>query len=108
MLDENRAYIRITEFDDVTVNQFADALATMRGSGMKGLILDLRGNPGGSLDAVVDIARMMLPEGLVVYTEDKEGKRTEYDCDGAHELEAVSYTHLVWKQQRTLIWQYMT
>ena len=87
MLDENRAYIRITEFDDVTVNQFADALATMRGSGMKGLILDLRGNPGGSLDAVVDIARMMLPEGLVVYTEDKEGKRTEYDCDGAHELE---------------------
>ncbi len=87
MLDENRAYIRITEFDDVTVNQFADALATMRGSGMKGLILDLRGNPGGSLDAVVDIARMLLPEGLVVYTEDKEGKRTEYACDGTHELE---------------------
>lgn len=87
MLENNMAYIRITEFEDVSVDQFADAMATMRGSGMEGLILDLRSNPGGSLSAVVDIARMLLPEGLVVYTEDKYGDRDEYRCDGKHKLE---------------------
>ncbi len=50
---------------------------------MEGLILDLRGNPGGNLSAVVEIARMLLPKGLVVYTEDKYGERKEYDCDGS-------------------------
>ena len=50
MLDDDMAYIQIVEFDDVTIDQFTDALATVKGSGMKGLILDLRGNPGGSLD----------------------------------------------------------
>lgn len=87
MLDEEIAYIEITEFDDVTVDQFADALAMAKGSDMKGLVLDLRGNPGGSLSAVVDIARMLLPEGLIVYTEDKNGERSEYRCDGSRKLQ---------------------
>lgn len=87
MLNDDMAYIQITEFDDVTVDQFADALAMAKGSDMKGLILDLRGNPGGNLSAVVDIARMMLPKGLIVYTEDKQGKRKEYKCDGTRQLE---------------------
>ncbi|MDE7252952.1 MAG: S41 family peptidase [Acetatifactor sp.] len=87
MLDEEIAYIEITEFDDVTVDQFADALAMAKGSDMKGLILDLRSNPGGSLSAVVDIARMILPEGLIVYTEDKNGERLEYRCDGSRKLQ---------------------
>lgn len=87
MLENGMAYIEITEFDDVTVDQFAEALAMAKGSDMEGLILDLRGNPGGSLSAVVEIARMMLPEGLIVYTEDKAGKRSEYSCDGKRELE---------------------
>ena len=87
MLENGIAYIQITEFDEVTIDQFADALATARGSGMKGMLLDLRANPGGSLDAVVEIARMLLPEGMVVYTEDKNEKRVEYTCDGSRELE---------------------
>lgn len=87
MLEDGMAYIEITEFDDVTVDQFADALAMAKGSDMKGMILDLRANPGGSLSAVVEIARMMLPEGLIVYTEDKAGKRSEYSCDGNRELQ---------------------
>lgn len=82
MLEDGMAYIQVTEFDEVTVDQFADALATARGSGMKGMILDLRANPGGSLSAVVEMARMLLPEGMIVYTEDKNGKRQEYTCDG--------------------------
>lgn len=87
MLEDGMAYIEITEFDEVTIDQFADALATAKGSGMKGLILDLRGNPGGSLNAVVEMARMILPKGMIVYTEDKNGKRVEYTCDGTRQLE---------------------
>lgn len=87
MLEDDIAYIQITEFDDVTVDQFAEALAMAKGSGMKGMILELRTNPGGSMTAVVDIARMMLPKGLIVYTEDKNGERVEYKCDGKRELD---------------------
>ncbi len=87
MLDNHMAYIQITEFDDVTVDQFTDAMATMRGSGMEGLILDLRANPGGNLTAVVSIARALLPKGLIVYTEDKSGRRDEYTCDGRREID---------------------
>ncbi len=81
-LEGNIGYISISEFDAVTVDQFAEALAMARGDGMEGLILDLRGNPGGSLSAVVEIGRMLLPKGLIVYTEDKYGERNEYTCDG--------------------------
>ena len=86
MLDNNIGYIQITEFDTVTLEQFTEALAVCRGSGMKGLILDLRGNPGGNLNTVCDIAREILPKGLIVYTEDKNGKRTEYTCDGTNQI----------------------
>ncbi len=87
MLDDGMAYILITEFDDITVDQFTEALAVARGNGMKGLILDLRGNPGGSLNAVVEISRRILPKGMIVYTEDKYGHRNEYTCDGTRQLE---------------------
>ena len=86
MLEDDMGLISVSEFDDVTVDQFADALATVKGSGAKGIILDLRGNPGGSLSAVVSMCRMILPEGLIVYTEDKSGKRSEYTCDGSRKL----------------------
>ena len=87
MYDNGVGYIQITEFDEVTTDQFAEALAVIKGSHAKGLILDLRSNPGGSLPVVVDIARSILPKGLIVYTEDKYGEREEYTCDGKHELE---------------------
>ncbi|MCM1056239.1 MAG: S41 family peptidase [Firmicutes bacterium] len=87
MLEDDMAYIQVTEFDDVTVDQFADALAMAKGSDAKGIILDLRGNPGGNLDAVVDMCNMILPEGMIVYTEDKYGERKEYKSDGTHELD---------------------
>ncbi len=87
MLENNIGYIQITEFDDVTTDQFTEALAVIKGSGAKGLVLDLRGNPGGSLNVVVDIARQILPKGLIVYTEDKYGERDEYSCDGRNELD---------------------
>lgn len=86
MLDNNMAYIQITEFDLVTTDQFEEAYKQAQTDGMKGLILDLRSNPGGNLSTVCDIARMILPKGLIVYTEDKYGKREEYTCDGANQI----------------------
>lgn len=80
-------YLRIREFDVVTVDQYTEAMAELREHGMKGLILDLRSNPGGDLSAVVDIAGKILPAGLIVYTEDKEGNRKEYTSDGRKELD---------------------
>lgn len=87
MYDNGVGYIQITEFDEVTTDQFKEALAVIKGSDAKGLILDLRSNPGGSLPVVVDIARSILPKGLIVYTEDKYGERDEYTCDGKRELQ---------------------
>ena len=83
MLDDGIGYIQITEFDDVTEGQFDEAFNDLKSQGMKGLIIDLRGNPGGNVTTVNYIARQLLPEGLVFYMEDKNGERTEYTCDGA-------------------------
>ena len=57
LYDNKTGYIQITEFDEITVSQFQDAMAELRSEGMEGLILDLRANPGGNLSAVVEIAR---------------------------------------------------
>lgn len=84
--EDGIGYLRIREFDTVTLDQFTEAMAELNANGMKGLILDLRSNPGGNLNTAVEIARRFLPEGLIVYTEDKYGERTEYTCDGTHEF----------------------
>lgn len=85
-LEDGISYIQITEFDAVTVDQFTEAMAEEKVSGMNGLILDLRDNLGGNLAAVNEIARQLLPKGMIVYTEDKYGKREEYTCDGSREI----------------------
>ena len=87
MFDNGMAYIQIVEFDLVTTSQFETAYKQAKQDGMKGLIIDLRSNPGGNLSTVCDIARMLLPKGLIVYTEDKYGERVEYSCDGSQQIE---------------------
>ncbi len=87
MYENGVAYIQITQFEDVTTDQFEEKLTQARAEGMKGLIIDLRSNPGGTLTSVVEISRMLLPKGLIVYMEDKKGERDEYACDGKHQLE---------------------
>lgn len=87
MYDNGMAYIQITEFDLVTTGQFESVYNQAKAEGMKGLIIDLRSNPGGNLSTVCDIARMILPKGMIVYTEDKYGKREEYTCKGDQQIE---------------------
>lgn len=83
MKDNGIGYIQITEFDDVTLDQFKNAYSDLNTQGMKAMVLDLRSNPGGNLDTVLDIAREMLPEGVITYTLDKSGNREDYMCEGA-------------------------
>lgn len=77
MLANKVGYIQIVEFDEVTGPQFRSAIDDLEKQGMKGLVIDLRNNPGGLLDTVCDMLDRMLPEGLIVYTEDKTGNRTQ-------------------------------
>ena len=87
MKDNNIGYLRITEFDTVTYDQFVEGYTDLQEQGMEALILDLRSNPGGSLSVVCDIARQLLPEGTIVYTVDREGNREDYECDGKNEIQ---------------------
>lgn len=86
MLDNNIGYLQITEFDDVTYPQFKEAYAALYDGGMKAMVLDLRSNGGGNLDTVLEIAGEMLPEGLIAYTEDKNGNRQDYVCEVKDEI----------------------
>lgn len=79
MLDDGMGYVQIVEFDDVTVNQFQEAVTALEKENVKGLILDLRGNPGGNLYSVVEIADMLLDKGKILYTEDKKGRQEVYN-----------------------------
>ena len=87
MLDKKTGYIQITQFTGVTPQQYKDMFAELKDKGMERLVIDLRDNPGGLLTSVCDILREILPEGLIVYTEDKYGNREEENCDGKHQLD---------------------
>ncbi len=78
------AYIYISEFDEVTTEQFETALIGIRMQGAEGIILDVRDNPGGLLDTVTAMLDMLLPEGIITWTEDKYGHREEFKSDASH------------------------
>ncbi|MFW6414387.1 MAG: S41 family peptidase, partial [Verrucomicrobiota bacterium] len=76
--DDDIGYIRITQFTDDTAVSIGETLFRWTEEGVQGLILDVRNNPGGLLDAAVDVAGFFLEEGkMVVYTERQEPSRKE-------------------------------
>ena len=81
MLEDHIGYLSVSEFDSVTYNQYVKGLNDLQGQGMKALVVDLRGNPGGNLNTVCDILDLMLPKGLIVYTQDKKGEKREMTSD---------------------------
>ncbi len=87
MLDNNMGYIIISEFDEITTSQWMEAYETLKQQGMTSLIVDLRNNPGGGLSVVAEILDSILPEGMIVYHEDKNGQREEYKSDEEHKIE---------------------
>ena len=87
MLEGGIGVLAVSEFGTVTKEQYKSALEELENQGIQGLIVDLRGNPGGSLDAVVDILDEMLPEGMIVSVKDKDGKVEEYTSDDEHQFQ---------------------
>ena len=78
MMDDSIGYLRITEFDEVTLDQFKDNMAALEDEGMKGLVIDLRSNPGGNLDVTVEMLKEILPEGVIVSTKSRIGDEKVY------------------------------
>jgi carboxyl-terminal processing protease len=79
ILEENIAYIRLSRFGDNTAQEFNDLLETLLAQNPAGLILDLRGNPGGGWETAVDIAEQLLPVGLILV--ERFGNETEKTFD---------------------------
>ncbi len=67
-------YIGITQFNDNTYDEFKKALDSLKEKNIKGLIIDLRGNPGGTVDSVEKIANELLPEGTIVSAKNRAGQ----------------------------------
>lgn len=81
MLDDQIGYLSISEFDEVTLGQFKKGIKQLQKKGMKALILDVRNNPGGLVDSVVDICDELLGKGKIVSMKDKQGKEKVYRSD---------------------------
>lgn len=86
ILDGNVGYIMVNQFDTVTAEQFIKVIDELQEKNISKLIIDLRNNPGGVLDGTVKMLDYMLPDGLLVYTADKEGKGEKYYSNDGHEV----------------------
>ena len=81
MLDDQIGYLRLSMFDEQSASEFEKHLNELQASGAKGIIVDLRQNPGGYLSQCVEIADMLLGKELIVYTESRNGDDEEYYSD---------------------------
>lgn len=94
IINGNIGYIKLVMFDSEIADYFRNDLEKMLKKGIKGLIIDLRDNPGGSYEQVVKIADSLLPEGTIVYTEDREGKKdVKLSNKAAYDLPLVILTN---------------
>ncbi len=87
MLENDIGYLYISNFTNSTPAQFEEQLAQLQEQGMKALMLDLRGNPGGTVESVTEIAEYLIPEGLVFYMQYPDGSRKDYSVDGSNYIE---------------------
>ena len=80
---DNIGYVRIALFSERTSGELEKALRELREEGVKGLVLDLRNNPGGIFpSAAIEVASQFLEEGVIVYERDKEGREKPYSVRG--------------------------
>ena len=90
VLKDNIGYIKISGFEEVTYEQYANAYNDLKKKGVKSLIIDLRDNPGGLVDSVAKVADDIIPKGIITYTEDKKGKKEYiYSKDGELDMPLV-------------------
>ena len=84
ILEGNIGYVMVFDFLGDAYEGFAQAIAAFEEAGVSGMIIDLRNNGGGLVDACVQMADLILPEGVVVSMRDKAGQTTEYTIDGEY------------------------
>ncbi len=80
------AYVRVFQFNEETVPMFADAVDKMQAAGAKGLVLDLRNNPGGYLDAAIRMASYWIEDGTIVSEKGRNGGEKRHATEGIHPL----------------------
>lgn len=88
MKDNQIGYIEVTDFYEKTAEQFEKAVDDLQSQGMQSLIVDLRNNPGGYVNVVVEMCDYILKEGTIVYTKDRDGNIvSSYEATDNHELD---------------------
>jgi carboxyl-terminal processing protease len=85
MLEDDIGYIRVTTFDMQTASDFKTAYKTLKNKGVKGLVIDLRYNPGGMINSTVEISDIFLGEGIVTYTKTKSGEIEYFKSNAKYE-----------------------
>ena len=80
MLDNGIAYVQVSDFGQTTTDELKTTLTTLMAQNPKGLILDLRDNPGGYLNTAVEVVSQFVDHGPVVYEQTSDGKKKEYDA----------------------------
>ena len=78
---DNIGFLRITEFNDNTSEHVAEAIDAFEARNVKGVIVDLRGNPGGLLDEVIDVCKLLIPKGPIVKIQIKDKVVDTYDSE---------------------------
>ncbi len=81
MLTDSIGYLKISSFDETTLEDFPDMLTNLEEQNARSVILDLRGNPGGTVDAAQLVADILLDEGIFYYTMDKNGKKEYFETE---------------------------
>ncbi len=79
--DRTIGYVKVKDFTESVGDEFHQAVVKLQASGVKKLIIDLRGNTGGYVDSAIDMAKQIVPEGVIITTKDKQGKETVYNSD---------------------------
>lgn len=95
MIEPSIGYIELTNFSDSTYSELVEALDQLEAEGMKGLILDLRFNPGGTLAAALQVANEFIAQGPLIYFQDRDGNRMAYEAVEADTRERIPMVVLI-------------
>jgi carboxyl-terminal processing protease len=95
IMDGNIAYLRLSRFGDKSGEELSEALTELMAANPRGLILDLRRNPGGALDTAVDIADEFLPEGIILRERFGNGNERRYESTDEGQAEDLPLVVLI-------------
>jgi len=95
MKDDNIAYIKIRSFGENSSSEFKDIVPEILTKNPKGIIVDLRDNPGGYLDSSVEISSKFIHNGVIVFEQNKNGNKKPYNATGDSQLSGFKMIVLV-------------